>query len=295
MSQDSSSPVQSASSVSAPVVDPQTSSASNVLTSASAPMTALASTAPPAAGGGTLDTVREELKALQKQFKQTLWIGSLAVAGLSAIGIGKLSDIEAKARERVDAAVNKGTEYFDVMANAQARLNAGNWSGAIANLEQAVTLRPDDELIFYQLAGAYATSAEIQAGLKLIEDAERAGLLLRKYSSVWSHLNVARIYMLAASSEEKYKALAQSYFDKAERAASRSKGGEIAYVLYSRGVHELMYGQDARADGTFREIAEIDPRAEKWPEGDRPDPWFQLALKVRPTLQADMESRLSAK
>jgi predicted Zn-dependent protease len=255
---------------------------------------ALAQTAPTtSATAPTLDGLREELTTLQKQFKQALWAGSIAIAGLSALGIAKLGDIETKAREKIDSAVNKGSEYFDAIVNGQARANAGNWAGAITYLEQAMALRPDDEFVFYQLASAYASGAEIEAGLKLLNEAERNGLLLRRYSSVWSQLNVARIYMLASIADSKHKPQAEVYFDKAERAASRSKGGEMAYVLYSRGIFELLNRNEAKAKSVLRSLADIDPRTQKWPEADRPEPWFQLVLRVRPKLQEELEALMT--
>jgi tetratricopeptide (TPR) repeat protein len=243
----------------------------------------------------TVESLRDELQTLQKQLKQAIWAGSIGVAALSALGIGKLSDIESKARERVDSAVTKGVEYFDIISNAQSRINAAQWAGAIGYLEQAITLRPDDEFVFTNLVMSYASGAEIEPGLRLLESAEKSGLFIRRYATVWAHLNAARLYMLAGVQDGKYIKSAEYHFGKAERAASRMKGGETAFVLYSQGIFYLLTGADDKARTSYQLMLEMDPRTRKWPEGDRQEPWFQHLMKVRPKLQEELEALFDVK
>lgn len=243
----------------------------------------------------TLEQLRGQLQALQKQFKQAIWVGSIALTALSAIGLAKLTDIETKARERVDSAVTKSIEYFDLMSNAQTRMNAADWTSAASYLEQAHALRPDDEFIFTNLLTSYAGGANIDAGLRLLESAERSGMLVRKYSGIWTQLNAARLYMIAGVGDGKYIKSAEYHFGRAERAAETLSGGEMAYVLYSKGIFQYLVGNEDGARATYQRMAELDPRARQWPAADRAEPWFQTLLKVRPTLQADLENLFEAK
>jgi tetratricopeptide (TPR) repeat protein len=243
----------------------------------------------------TLDEVQVQLRTVQKQFKQAVWAGSIALTALSGIGLAKLSDIESKAREKVDSAVTKGVEYFDLMSNGQSRMNASAWSSASTFYEQALALRPDDEFIFTNLLICYASGANVEAGLKLLESADRSGMLVRKFSGVWTQLNAARLYMIAGVKDGKYIKSAEYHFDRAERAAQTLIGGELSYVLYSEGIFWYLRGDEKRARSLFQRMAELDPRTRRWPEGDRAEPWFQHLLKVQPTLQSDLENLFEVK
>jgi predicted Zn-dependent protease len=253
------------------------------------------SQSPSATEALTLEQVRDQLQDLRKQFRQFIWVGSIAVTALSAIGLAKLSDIETEARKRVDSAVTKGTEYFDLMSNAQLRMNASSWASAATYLEQALALRPDDEFVFMSLLASYVGGANTEAGLRLLESADRNGMLVRKFSGVWTQLNAARLYMVAGVNDGKYIKSAEYHFGRAERAAQALSGGEMSSVLYSQGIFQYLTGDDAKARSTFQRMVELDPRTRQWPAGDRAEPWFQRLLKARPTLQADLEDLFEVK
>jgi len=238
----------------------------------------------------TLKEVDDELRKVQKQFKQAVWAGSIAIAVLASLGIAKLADIESKAKERIDTAVTRQIEFFDLMTNGQVRASAAAYAAAATYFEQALALRPDDEFIFTSLLNCYASGGLTDAGLRLLESAERTGMMVRKFSTVWAQLNAGRVYMVAGVRDSKHIKAAEYHLDRAERIAQTLSGGETAYVLYSQGIFWYLRGDEPRARALFQRMAELDPRTTKWPEGDRAEAWFQQLLKVRPTLQADLES-----
>lgn len=244
------------------------------------------------AGEASVAEMRYELKMLQMQFKMAVVIGTLAIAGLSGLGISKVADIESKARERIDAALAKTLEYSELMANAQARQSAGYPGSAVGYVERAYALRPDDEFTFTVLLNNYVDSANIEAGLKLVDSAGRDALV-RKFPDVWTQLAAARLYMIAGVKDSKHIPNARYHFGRAERAAHKLNDGERAYVLYSAAIFQYLTGNEKEAAETLQRLADMEPRVRGWPEGDRLAPWFQELQKVHPGLQADLERMLA--
>jgi hypothetical protein len=240
----------------------------------------------------SLEELRKLVSSLSANFKRTVLIATTAVTVLSGFGFAKLSDIESKAREKVDASVLKSTEYFDVLINGQTRLQGNQWASAIPYFEKARALRQDDDFVLYSLMQCYANAAELDAGLRLIEDTEKSGLFNRNTNQVWTLLNAGRIYFLASLDRPELASKATYYIDRAERAARLEKGGEMSYVLYTRAI--LEYSKDIKGDwaSNLTRLIAIDPRAKDWPSDDRSDAWFQLLMRKHPKIYDDFERTL---
>lgn len=232
----------------------------------------------------TLPELRILVTHLNANFKRAVWIGTLAITILTGLGLNRLSDIESKARDKVDAAVSKGSEYFDLIVNGQSRIQAGLWHAAIPHFEAARALRPDDELVIYNLLLCYANAAEVDAGIRLIEDVEKSGLFSRKLTQTWTLLNAGRVLMLAGLDKKEHLAKAGYYLGRARRAAQLQKGGDIAYVLYAEAILEYVQGNEHNWRHHLRSLVAIDPRSREWPSSDRVDPWFQLLLQRFPDI-----------
>lgn len=240
----------------------------------------------------SLEELRKLVAQLSIKFKRAVVLGTAAVAVLGVLGYGKLADIESKAREKVDATITKGTEYFDLIINGQTRIQAYQWSAAIPYFEKARTLRPDDEFTLYSLLQCYASNAELDAGIRLVEDSEKAGLFSRRFNEIWTLLNAGRIYTLASVDKPELSAKADYYLGRAQRAAEIQKGGDLSYVLYAKAVLEYTRSNKVGWTQLLVNLVEIDPRARDWPTGDRPEPWFQLLLKRYPQLFEDFNNTL---
>ncbi len=147
----------------------------------------------------------------------------------------------------------------------------------------------------YSLLQCYANAAEIDAGLRLIEDAEKSGLFNRKFNQSWTLLNAGRLLMLSGIEKPEHIKKAEYYLRRAYRAAEIQKGGELSYVLYARAMVEYIKGNRSAWTNDLTNLVVIDPRVRDWPAGDRPDPWFQLLLRKFPKLADDFERVLRSK
>jgi tetratricopeptide (TPR) repeat protein len=242
-----------------------------------------------------LTELRALVKSLQSKFKIAVLVGTITISLLSVFGLTKLSDIENKARDRVDAAVSKGSEFFDLVVNGQTRLWASQYSTAMGYFEQAHALRPEDEYIFYCLLMCYVNNGDLDAGVRLLDNAKNAGLLDRKFNQVWTLLNAGRLYTLLAISDPRYQKSAEYYLARAQRAAELQKGGDIAYVLYARALYEYVRGNKEKAAYNITRLVSIDPRSRDWLKDDRTDPWFQMILKKYPSFPEDLHRMMGAK
>lgn len=242
----------------------------------------------------TLEELRKLVSQMQSNFKIAVAAGSTAVAALGLLGYGKLSDIESKAREKVNDAVVKGSEYFDLIINGQTRVQAAQWETALPYFEKARNLRPDDELTLYSLLMCYANVADIDGGLRLLEETEKSGLFARKFNEVWTLLNAGRLLTLASITKPELETKARYFLSRARRAAELQKGGEMSYVLYAQAIHEYTRKNDTEWRKLLARAIELDPRVKEWPASDRPDPWFELMLRKFPNFYTDFNKALTA-
>lgn len=241
-----------------------------------------------------IDELRKKVTDLDTKFKRTVIIGSTAVTLLSGLGYGKIQDIELKAREKVDGAVKKSVDYFDLVVNGQSRVNGSQWESALPYFESARSQRPDDEFVLYNLLMCYANGGQVDAGIQLLEEVERSGLFSRKTNQIWTLLSAGRVYLLAALEKPELFKKADYYLGRARRASELQKSGDLSYVLYAQATSEYMQGRKSISEEYLHSLIEMDPRARDWPSYDRPDPWFQMILKKHPKYADDFEKALKS-
>ena len=213
--------------------------------------------------------LRKLVNALSANFKRAVWGGTIAVSVLSILGLSKISDIENKARERVDSAVAKGAEFFDLVINGQTRMNGFQYETAIGYFEAARSLKPDDDYVFYSLLTCYVNAAKLDSATRLVADAERAGLFDRKFNQTWTLLNAGRLYTLTGLENSGDHAKAEYFLERARRAAELQNGGDLSYVLYAQAILEYVKGNRPGCTDYLKSLVKIDPRAREWPHADR--------------------------
>lgn len=231
----------------------------------------------------SLTVLRAKVTQLETNFKRAVTGGAMAISVLGYLGFDKLNEIESKAKERIDQAISDSTMFLDLVINGQTRVQVFQWAAAIPYFEKALSLRSDDEVVLWSLLNCYVNSADLDAGLRLLEDIEKGGgLFSKRFSEFWTLQNISRLLILASIDKPELSNKAEYYVGRAIRSAELLKGGELSYALYAKAIFEYTRPNQLDWRASLVKAVNIDPRVRDWPTEDRPDPWIQLVLRKYP-------------
>lgn len=223
--------------------------------------------------------LKEVVTGLKQKFYLLTVVGTLVAVLLSVFGIKEFNSVKTDMQERVKKSVTASNEYYDSLMTGLAYASVSDWRGAIPPLETAVEKKPGEEVAFFNLMACYVNIADVEAGTKLYEQAEKNDLFKLKFRSFWTYLQVGRLFMLKGLEDKKYNSTSIHFLDKAENIASKYESADIVFPKYAKLMIEIINGKTEQASLLGSELTEISPKTKQWPEADFNEKWFQIFLK----------------
>jgi tetratricopeptide (TPR) repeat protein len=230
--------------------------------------------------------LRENVSAFGTRLILLSAVSGVIIAVLTFFGVKQYGDLQQLIRDSFKQQLEKSFGYYDKLMRARVLYSDRKYKLAESYYRDLWDGRPEDEIVFYGLVDCLVQQSDTEGACQVVDAAEKAGSLPRKYQMLFS-FNNAGFALLGRDIDQPSKLdKAFRYLKRAEEIGMRDNDPDLAYPLFNLALYYFATGDRTKAQAYAARWREVDNSPWQEPVDE---PWYQRLIQAQPTAAAEMK------